>query len=116
MRGLCGIGSLSTANGLTINGTSSPDILTYTPTGANDGTVARDGQNFVTTFAGVAGTFTLDSLGGSDTVVVVGTSAGDTIAVVRGGTTTVQVGAFKAVSLPTASVETLNVAAGPPAL
>ncbi|TPW07522.1 MAG: Hemolysin-type calcium-binding region domain protein, partial [Acidimicrobiaceae bacterium] len=75
---LAGAGGAAT---LTINASTGDDQLAYTPTGASAGTVTRAGQNVVTNFSGIAGTFTLDALAGSDTVTVNGTSLGDAVAV-----------------------------------
>jgi hypothetical protein len=99
-------------NGLTVNGTAASDQLSYTPTGAAAGAVTNAGLNTTFNFTNAAGTFTLDPAGGNDTVTVNGTSASDTINVVRGAATTVQVNALKTVSLATANTEALVVATG----
>ncbi len=67
---------------LTINGTSGPDTLTYTPTGANAGTVSLAGAAPVINFTGVsaaAGAFTINGNGGNDQLIVQGTQNADTI-------------------------------------
>jgi hypothetical protein len=97
---------------LTILGTPTDDGLIYTPTGAQAGTLTRSGSAQVITFSAVAGTLTLDPLGGSDTVTVNGTAGADTITVQVTTTTTVQVNSLKTVSLPIANVEKLVIVAG----
>jgi hypothetical protein len=103
--------AISGAAALTFMGTDNPDTMRYTPTGAAAGIVTLDGQNLMTTFDTLAGTLTLDPAGGNDTVVVNGTALADTIAVARGATTTVQVGALKTVTVG-ANDEVLALAAG----
>ena len=68
--------------------------------------------NTVFNFSAATGTFTLDADGGTDAVTVNGTSGADTIAVVKGATTTVQVGALKTVSLPSGTNEEVTVFSG----
>ncbi len=104
-------------NALTINGTPGPDGINYTPTGTSAGTVTRDGSNLAINFTVVTGTFTIDPLAGIDTIRVNGTSGGDAITATGGATATVQVtapvlGALKTVSIPTANIESLVIAAG----
>jgi hypothetical protein len=102
-------------NTLTIDGTAGDDNLTYTPTGAGTqgaGTVTDAGLPTTLNFNGVTGTFTLDPKGGTNTVTVNGTASNDTIAVVRGATTTVQVNALQSVSLVTADTQALVVDTG----
>ena len=96
------------AASLTVNATTGNDQLAYTPTGAAAGTVTRTGQNLVTNFSGIAGAFTLNALGGIDTVTVHGTSASDNINVDRTAST-VQVNVLKTVTI---SSEAIVVAAG----
>ncbi len=55
---------------------------------------------------------TLEGFGGSDTVTVKGTNAADTIAVVKGAITTVQVGGLQTVSIVAATTENVIVEAG----
>ncbi len=71
----------TTGNSLDVNGTTQPDALVYTPTGAAAGTITNAGLNTMLNFSGVAGAVTLQGAGGTDTVTVKGTSAADTIAV-----------------------------------
>jgi hypothetical protein len=97
---------------LTIMGTPTDDGLIYTPTGEQAGTLTRSGSAQVITFSAVAGTLTLDPLGGSDTVTINGTAGTDTIAVQVTSTTTVQVNSLKTASLPIANVEKLVILAG----
>jgi Ca2+-binding RTX toxin-like protein len=97
---------------LTIQGTANADTMRYTPTGVAAGIVTLDGLNQVTNFTNAGGTFTLDPLGGSDTVVVNGTSVGDTIDVVRGSPfTTVQVDGMQTVRVD-GNAEALSILAG----
>jgi hypothetical protein len=106
------------ANGqtLTVDGTSQPESITYTPTGASAGTVTDAGLNTVFNFSSVtaaAGGFTIDAFGGSNTVTVNGTAGGDAIAVVRGAANdTVQVNALQTVTLVNADTQALVVATG----
>ena len=94
------VANLDTAgNDLTINGTAESDNLTYTPTGPAAGTVTNAGLNTVFNFT-TAGLFTLDGLGGINSVTVNGTATADTINVVKGATTTVQVNGLETVNLP----------------
>lgn len=97
---------------LTVTGTANSDSFTYTPSGATAGTVVLAGSNPVLAFTGVGGNFTIDSLAGIDTVTINGQSDNDTIAVVRGGNTTVLVDALKLITLPAASNEALVIASG----
>src|SRR5439155_9419145 len=58
------------------------------------------------------GDFTIDGFTGAESVTINGTNTNDTISVVKGATTTVQVNTFKAVSLPSASDESVTIDAG----
>ncbi len=106
------------ANGQTlkINGTAQPDAISYTPTDTHAGTVARTGSNLVFNFSNVsaaAGAFTIDSLGGTDTVTVIGTSGADSITATGGAANaTVQIGSTQTVTLPVANTDSLVIAAG----
>jgi hypothetical protein len=98
------------AAALTINGTSGPDSLAYTPTGASAGTVTNAGMSLVTNFTNVAGTFTIDGGGGSNQVTVIGSNTADVANVVKGPSTTVQVNGFQTVTLPSTTVQNVTVA------
>ncbi len=102
----------TTGNSLEVIGTTQPDALLYTPTGAAAGTITNAGLNTQFNFSGVAGAVTLQGASGADTVTVRGTSAADTIAVVKGANTTVQVGALQTVTIAAASTETVVIEAG----
>ncbi|HEX2028930.1 MAG TPA: hypothetical protein VHF25_13120, partial [Nitriliruptorales bacterium] len=96
---------------LTVRGGDGDQTLRYIPTGANAGTVTADGEPRTLSASDVAQVFTIDPLGGNDTVVVVGTPAADTIAITRGPALTVQISA----SLPariTAATEAASVHGG----
>lgn len=77
---------------LTVRGTPGPDTMRYQPETATAGAVTRDGDARTVSARGIAGTLTLDPGDGDDTVVVDGTSAGDTIAIFRGQAVVTQVG------------------------
>jgi hypothetical protein len=101
-------------NALTILGTAGPDSLTYTPTGAAAGTLTDAGINTVFNFSTVTGTFTLDPLGGTNTVTVAPTSTSSVINVIRGAAdSTVQVDALQTLSVVTADTQALVVNTGP---
>ena len=102
------LGATGGAATLTITGTSGPESLTYIPTSATGGNVADAGLNLAVTFSGVAGAFTIDPLGGNDTITVVGTNAGETIGV-DASVGTVTVGAFKTLTFSTANTDSLIV-------
>jgi hypothetical protein len=97
---------------LTILGTPSDDGLRYSPTDAQAGTLTRDGSTQVLNFAEAGGAFTIDPLGGNDTLTVNGTAAADAVTATVNTTTVVQVGSLKAVSLPIANVERLAIVTG----
>jgi hypothetical protein len=96
---------------LTITGTPGDDRLVYRPTGAQAGTLTREGINQTLNFS-AAGGFVLDPVGGSDIVSVLGTSAVDAIAASLGVASTIQVNGLLAVSVPTANAERLGIDAG----
>ncbi len=79
-------------------GTTGPDELTYTPTGAETATLTDAGLGLTARFANVAGGFALDPRGGGDMIDVAGTAGSDMI-------TAVSVGA--APGLPTIGVGAL---------
>lgn len=97
---------------LTFNGTAGPDGLTYAPTGAQAGTLARDGSTQTIAFSNVGGTLTIDPLGGSDTVATLGTADVDMVSVLGDTTTTVQVNGLKTVSMPIANTERVVIDTG----
>lgn len=80
-------------NSLTVRGDASGETFRYTPTAADAGTFSREGDSRTLMASGVAQVLTIDPLGGSDTVLVLGTPASDDIPVVRAAVLTVQVGA-----------------------
>jgi hypothetical protein len=97
---------------LNVDGTAGDDTLSYTPTGAGDGTIALDSSSPTLSFSGVGGTLTIDPGGGNDNVAVVGTLGQDTISALVEPTTMVQVDSTLAVAIPQASTEVLSILAG----
>ncbi|HLZ73029.1 MAG TPA: Ig-like domain-containing protein [Dehalococcoidia bacterium] len=100
------------ANGkaLTILGTPGDDQLTYTPTGANAGTVLVGASVQFFSLTGVGGTFTIDPLtGNNDVVTVMGSAGADTVTGNVDTVSTVQVNALLTVSIPTADVDQLAI-------
>ncbi len=97
---------------LSILGTTGPDTISYTPTGTTAGLVTLAGSDMTTTFAGVQSTFTINPVGGGDTVTVNGTAANDAIAATGAATPTVQVNGLKTVSLVAANVNSLVINGG----
>jgi hypothetical protein len=98
---------------LTVVGTAGPDDFDVTPTGANTTTVTKAGLNLTINTTNTV-PLLLDPSGGADTVTVHGTSGpiGDSIAVGRGATTTVQVNVLQLIGLVAASTESLIIDAG----
>ncbi len=99
-------------NALSIDGTTTDDSLAFTPTGPNSGIVTRGGSAQVIAFTNAGDTFAIDPLSGNDTVSVVGTASDDTVTAVVDVTSTVQVGTWQTVSVPTANVEKLAITTG----
>jgi uncharacterized repeat protein (TIGR01451 family) len=101
------------AGAISVVGRSTAETLDVTPTGANTATIVASGLNLVVN-TNNTGTLTIDTSGGSDTVVVNGTAAADTIDVLRGATSTVQVNALKQVGVltPLGNPDALVVNAG----
>jgi hypothetical protein len=95
---------------LTVLGTAGDDSVVYTPTGPDSGLV--DGLEPSLSFAGTAGTFTLDPVGGNDDVTVLGTNGSDTVVVEASPTTSVQVNATLTAHIPQASTEIVSVESG----
>jgi len=95
---------------LTILGTANDDGLQYTPTGAQAGTLTRDGSLQVLNFSSVGGTFTIDPLAGNnDVVTVMGSAGADAVTVNVDTIDTAQVGSLLKVSVPNADVDRLAV-------
>ena len=98
---------------LTVIGTSTEDVITYTPTGASAGSFELAGLNTVFNFAQVVDPFIITGGGAgfADTVIVQGTNARDTFQMDQGART-VQVLANGAIGLKLVnlanSVETLT--------
>jgi hypothetical protein len=97
---------------LTITGTNTDDGITYTPSGAHSGGINRAGSSQVLNFTNAGTTFTIDPLAGNDTVTVVGTAGPDTVNVSVDTTSTVQVGNWQTLSVPTVNVEKLAISSG----
>ncbi len=106
----------ATSNTVTVNGTSQPESLVFTPTGANAGTLTDSGIGTVFNVSNVSGAvsgFVLNPMGGTDTVTVNGTSAADSqTVIVNGANTTVRTNSLLAVDTVTANTESLVVASG----
>ena len=97
---------------MTVNGTAGNDSLAYTPTGATAGNVVLAGKPQVN-FTGVGSTFTLDPLGGIDTVTVNGNAASNLITLTGVlGAPTLQLDGLKSVTLPASSTEALVISGG----
>ncbi|HUY90682.1 MAG TPA: DUF4214 domain-containing protein [Pirellulales bacterium] len=109
--GVVNLGNLGGA--IDVLGTTGPDQLSVTPTGASTATIQ---DNALAPVLNTTNTGILDILEGTagdgNTLTVHGTSNSETINVVEGPTTTVQVGALKQVSIDTADVEALVVDGG----
>jgi len=95
---------------ITINGKSSTDLLTVTPTGADTTSIVPSVGGLLSINTNNPGAFTINTVGGSDTVVVNGTSSNDVIGVARTATAAVTVGALKAVQV--SNSESLRIASG----
>ncbi|MFO0915154.1 MAG: dockerin type I domain-containing protein [Pirellulales bacterium] len=102
---------------LKYQGLSTGDDITYIPTAASAGTLTNksvtnpDGQQVPAVhFNGITGLLDVRTGDGDDRVTVAGTSGGDTLAILRGATTTVQVNGFKVINLSSAETESLVVA------
>ncbi len=101
----------------TVNGTTQPDSITVTPTATGADTVTDAGLDttfYFTNLSTAAAAFTIDPLGGANTVTVNGTSANDAIGVVRATTTdtTTVNGLLPAVTTVNADTQSLVVASG----
>jgi len=101
------------AGAINVVGQTIAETLDVTPTGIDTAAIVASGLNLVVNTSNT-GTLTIDTAGGSDTVVVNGTAAADTIGVVRGATTTVQVNVLKQVGIltPLVNSDALVVNAG----
>jgi hypothetical protein len=97
--------------GVTVMGTAGDDALTYTPTGANAGTVAVGATGQFFSLSNVAATgLTIDPLAGvNDVITVMGSAAADAVTVNVDTVHTVQVGALLRVSAPSADVDRLAI-------
>jgi len=97
------------AGGITVNGTSGPNAYNVTPTGANTATLQVGSLAPVVNTTNT-GALTLNdgSAADGDTLTVNGTTADESI-VVNSSTTTIQVGALKAVGYTAVNVESLRV-------
>ena len=93
---------------LTVYGSAVNDTITYKPTGTNAGFVAAAGAPAAALFTNVLGAFTIDPLGGTDNVQILGTIGADTFNALLNPTATVQVNALKTVRLPSARVELIS--------
>lgn len=103
--------NLGAAATLTALGTSGPDVVTYTPTGGDAGTLAAEGDPTELRFTSLAGALTIEPAAGADRLVVNGRSSADAISIARGDLTQVSVGSLKPASTP-AATEALEVRSG----
>jgi len=111
--GIAGIPTVNVdVNGttLTVNLTSGNDALSYTPFGPGSGSITLAGVNQVLNFTG-SGMFTVNPLGGNDTVTTYGTSVGDTVKVEVDTTVAVQVGSALTLNMPASQIEKVGVSA-----
>lgn len=92
---------------LIFKGTPAADTLGFTPTGASAGTVTTGDTGPVIQFLGIVGAFTVDPLGGSDVITVLGSAGNNGIVAIGGGTETVQVDGTKAITLASGNIESL---------
>ncbi len=101
------------AGPINVNGTAGPNAFHVTPTATNTAQILVDGVNQVlnTDNTGLL-TITEGTAGDGDTVTVYGTSANDTIDILRGPTTLVTVVGLKQIDVHGANIEALNVNAG----
>ncbi len=84
------VANLNTSTfGLTVNGNSSPNLFSYTPTGPAAGTFSQSGINTVFNFSNTAGAFTINGSVGStsDAVTFIGTASRDLISIDQGART-----------------------------
>lgn len=93
------------ATALTVLGSATSDDMAYQPLGASSGSLTVAGFRAGLSFDGVGGAFTLDPLGGSDKVTVLGTLADDTFYASALPMTTVGVNALKAATIPQMTAE-----------
>lgn len=116
--GLIGISGIPTVNvdvigrDLAVNLTAGDDSLNYTPFTPNSGSIALAGANQViniTDSLGVLVVFTVNPLGGNDTVTTNGTAANDTVNVTVDTTIAVQVGSALKLNMPAAQIEKVGI-------
>ncbi|MCB0073272.1 MAG: hypothetical protein KDE20_17505, partial [Caldilineaceae bacterium] len=94
------------AGTLDIDGTAGPDTFVATPLAADSVRVQTNGLAPVVTTTGSAVLTIRDNAGGSDTLTVRGTNAGETITI---DSTDVNIGSLKAVAYDTTNIESLIV-------
>ena len=96
-------------NNVAIDGWAGVNNYDVTPTGTSTATITDNGLA-ATLYTNNTGTLTVDGGAGNvNSVTVEGTAGADTITVTNGATTTVQVGAWQTVSVPTAHTASLVV-------
>jgi hypothetical protein len=96
------------AKTLTGNLTTGDDSLGYTPSGADAGSVSLAGVDQTINFSN-AGVFTVNPLGGNDTVTTYGTAADDVVGVTVNTTLSVQVGGTKVLNVPAVQIEKVGI-------
>ena len=95
---------------ITVNGKSSADQLSVTPTGANTAKIVPSIGGLLSINTTNPGSLTINTVGGSDTVIVNGTSSNDSIGIARTATAQVTVGALKVIQV--SNSEALRIASG----
>ena len=113
-----GIGTINTnANGGTVlvDGTAGDDSLVYAPATATSGAISLTSSVApIINFTGAAvGGLTIDPLGGSNTVTVVGIASNNSIVATAGATPTVQVNGLEMLKLVAADTQSLAINGGP---
>ncbi len=113
-----GVGTINVnTNGgtLLVDGTAGDDSLTYTPSGVAAGAISLDNKPAapIINFTGAAvGGLTIDPLGGSNSITVVGTTSSDMIVATAGATPTVQVNSLEMLKLVAINTQSLSINGG----
>jgi hypothetical protein len=93
---------------LTVNLTVGDDSLGYAPFGPDSGSIALAGANQVINFTS-SGVFTVNPLGGNDTVTTYATATSDTVDVTVDTTIAVEVGSALRLNVPAAQIEKVGI-------
>ncbi|MDX1926571.1 MAG: dockerin type I domain-containing protein [Pirellulaceae bacterium] len=102
--------NVTAAATILINGKSSADQLSVTPTGANTTTIVPSAGGLLSINTNNPGSLTINTVSGSDAITVNGTPSNDTIGVARTAVSQVSVGALKVVQV--SNSESLRVVGG----